>query len=112
MHSIVTTFREAVIKVEVANFGAANRHLDRSRWVCSSLTIYALMNAESRYYPQSSFYEDSTYFFPHIDWYFSKKLEKRPIKSLIIKIWQPLLLHSIGVEAYRLSGVFLLRYID
>ena len=23
MHSIVTTFREAVIKVEVANFGAA-----------------------------------------------------------------------------------------
>ena len=33
MHSIVTTFREAVIKVEVANFGAANRHLDRSRWL-------------------------------------------------------------------------------
>ena len=27
--------------------------------VCSSLTIYALMNAESRYYPQSSLYEDS-----------------------------------------------------
>ena len=31
--------------------------------VCSSLTIYALMNAESRYYPQSSLYEDSIYFF-------------------------------------------------
>ena len=55
--------------------------------VCSSLTVYALMNAESRYYPQSSLYEDSIYFFPHIDWYFSKKLEKLPIKSLIIKIW-------------------------
>ena len=50
--------------------------------VCNSLTIYALMNAESRYCPQSSLYEDSIYIFPHIDWYFSKKLEKLPIKSL------------------------------
>ena len=55
--------------------------------VCSSLTIYALMNVEVRYYPQSSLYEDLIYFFTHIDWYFSNKLEKLPIKSLILKIW-------------------------
>ena len=42
MHSIVTTFREAVIKVEVANFGAANRHLDRSRCIalCNMTTSH------------------------------------------------------------------------
>ena len=32
MHSIITTFREAVIKVEVANSGAA---IDRSRCMTS-----------------------------------------------------------------------------
>ena len=41
MHSIVTTFREAVIKVEVANFGAAIDTLidqDDGEWTVSLVT--------------------------------------------------------------------------
>ena len=65
-------------------------------------------------YSQSSLYKDSYIFFFQIltgtsvkNWNYLM-----PIKSLIIKIWQPLLLRSIGVQAYRLSAVLLLRFID
>ena len=39
MHSIVTTFREAVIKVEVANFGAAIDTLIDQDDVCCAITL-------------------------------------------------------------------------
>ena len=65
-------------------------------------------------YSQSSLYKDSYIFFFLIltgtsvkNWNYLM-----PIKSLIIKIWQSLLLRSIGVQAYRLSAVLLLRFTD
>ena len=45
MHSIVTTFREAVIKVEVANFGAA---------------IDTLIDQDGGPWPLSHFYRELT----------------------------------------------------
>ena len=47
MHSIVTTFREAVIKVEVANFGAAiDTLIDQDeRHNAHQLTVPALIHS-------------------------------------------------------------------
>ena len=42
MHSIVTTFREAVIKVEVANFGAAiDTLIDQDAFIAKKPEILA-----------------------------------------------------------------------
>ena len=67
-------------------------------------------------YSQSSLYKDSYIFFFQIHVLTGTSVKNwnylMPIKSPIIKIWQPLLLRSIGVQPYRLSAVLLLRFID
>ena len=41
MYSIATTFREAVIKVDVANFGAATDTLiDQDVYTCADIGLY------------------------------------------------------------------------
>ena len=47
MYSIVTTFREAVIKVEVANFGAAIDTLIDQDEVTSTLSLLTRYNIQT-----------------------------------------------------------------